>query len=273
MLKNIAIIVGKDIIEIKAYAKINLDFKILEKLPNGYHKIKSTFQAIDIYDTLIISKQKSGFKLTGYIVCPTKFNLITKAKAVLEKYVKRKLPCQIHLIKMIPISAGLGGGSSDAAATIIGLNEIYRLGLNLEELKKIALGVGCDVPFFVSNFGRALVKGIGEKIKPLKAEAPKIYVLARPNKRVKTVQVYKEYDKTRESFLKIVQKICPEVKKIQDYFSRITDKYGMSGSGPTIFAEFDSYDKAIKSIENFDIEKFDGDLFICKPVERTYEIL
>lgn len=260
-------------IKINAYAKINLDFKILKKLSNNYHKIKSTFQAIDLYDTLKISKEKSGFKLTGSVICPISLNIITKAKNILEKYVKRKLPCKIHLIKAIPISAGLGGGSSDAAATIIGLNKIYKLNLNLEELKKIALEVGCDVPFFVSNIGTALVGGIGEEIKPVSKDISKIFVLARPHKRIKTSQIYREHDKTGKNFFEIVSDICLEVKELNNYFSKITSKCGMSGSGPTVFAGFDSYDKATKAIKNFGIEKFDGDFFICKPTIKTYNIL
>lgn len=264
---------GQDKIEIKAYAKINLDLEILKKLPNGYHEIKSTFQAINLYDTLIISKEKSDFNLTGSVICPMRLNLIIKAKNTLEKYAKRKLPCKIHLIKAIPISAGLGGGSSDAAATIIGLNKIYELGFSSKKLKKIALEVGSDVPFFISGFGRALIEGIGEKIKPLNVENSKIYILARPHKRISTSQMYEEYDKTKKSFFELAKKKCPTIAKAFDYFSKIANRCGMSGSGPTIFAEFSSYNKAIKSIENLDIEKFNGDLFICKSVTRTYELL
>ena len=260
-------------IEIKAYAKINLDFKILNKLPNGYHKIKSIFQAVDICDTLLISKKKIGFRITGSIICQTSLNLITKAKNILEEYVKRKLPCEINLIKAIPISAGLGGGSSDAASTIIGLNKIYKLELSLEELKKIALRVGSDVPFFVSNYGRALVEDIGGKIKPLKVNTSRIYILARPHKRISTKQMYEEYDKTKKSFFELMKKICPVVTMVYEHFSKESYCCKMSGSGPTMFAEFDSYDKAVKSIESFNIEKFDGDLFICQPMTKTYNII
>ncbi len=284
--KNIKITIPEDMIiaenllkedqnkvEIKAYAKINLNFEILKKLPNGYHKIRSKFQAIDIYDTLMISKEKSGFKLTGSIICPTNLNLITKAKNILEDYVKKKLPCKIQLIKSIPISAGLGGGSSDAAATMIGLNKIYELSLSLEKLKKIALKVGSDVPFFISNFGTALVEGVGEKIKPLKVETSKIYVLVRPHKRISTAEMYKEYDKTKENFFEIAKRICPIIIEIYNHFSKKSNNCRMSGSGPTIFAEFSSYDEALKAIENFDIEKFEGDLFICRSIMKTYDII
>ena len=264
---------NQDKIEIKAYAKININLRILDKLPNGYHRIKSVFQAVNLCDIITISKTKKKFRLTGSIICPTNLNLITQAKNALEKHVKRKLPCKIHLIKAIPISAGLGGGSSDSAATIIGLNEIYDLRLSSKELKKIALKVGSDVPFFISNSGKALVEGIGEKIKPLNIETPKIYVLARPHKRISTSQMYKEYDQTKKSFFELAKERCPTIAKTFNYFSGISDKCGMSGSGPTIFAEFNSYDEATRSIGKFNIKKFDGDLFICKSVTKTYKIL
>ena len=262
---------NQDEIEMKAYAKINLDFKILSKLSDGYHKIKSVFQAVDLYDSLTISKSKN-FRLTGSMVCSTNLNLVTKAKDRLEEYTKRKLPCNIHLIKAIPVGSGLGGGSSDASATIIGLNRIYDLGLSLKELTKIALETGCDIPFFISNSGKALVTGKGEEIKPLNTEISKAYILARPHKRISTSQMYRDYDKTKKSFFKLAQEACPIITETCDYFSKVSDKCGLSGSGPTMFAEFSSQSKAIKAMDNFNIEKFDGDLFICKPVAGTYTI-
>lgn len=258
-------------IEIKAYAKINLDFKILGRLPNSYHKIRSIFQAVNLYDTIFISKEKK-FYLTGSIICTPKENLIVKAKEMLENFVKRRLPCKIHLVKNIPICAGLGGGSSDAAATLIGLNKIYSLNLNLKQLIGIGLKIGSDVPFFLSNNGTALVEGIGEKIKPIKKKLSKFYVLARPHKRIETSGMYHLFDKQGKTLLELAQKICPDCKKIYSYFAKISDEYGMSGSGPTLFAGFGSYDKAIKAIENLGIKKFNGDFFICTPCKRTYEI-
>jgi 2-C-methyl-D-erythritol 4-phosphate cytidylyltransferase len=259
------------ILEIKAYAKINLSFKILGKLPGGYHKISSVFQAVNLYDSLLISKSKK-FELSGSIVCSKDLNLIKKAKSILERYTKRKLPCKVHLIKAIPVSAGLGGGSSDAASFMVGLNKIYDLQIPANKLAKIALEVGCDVPFFVLNFGRALVEGKGEKIKALKVDVSKVYVLARPHKRVNTAQMYQDYDQTGKSFFKLAKKICPAINEACNYFSKVAYKCGMSGSGPTVFAEFGSFRQASKVIEKFGIEKFDGDLFICEPLEKTYKI-
>lgn len=260
-------------LQIKAFAKINLTLKILRKLSNGYHQIHSVFQAVCLYDTISIFKEKKGFYLTGSVVCPSKDNLITKAKKALENFIGRNLPCKIHLIKNIPISAGLGGGSSDAAATLIGLNKLFSLGLNLKQLAKVGFQIGSDVPFFLQGRSTALVEGIGERIKPIKRKISKVYVLARPHQRINTVEIYSLFDKRGKTFFELVREICPDVKRLYDYFLPISSECGMSGTGPTIFAGFDSYGKAIKSIENFGVEKFNGDFFICEPSDKTFEII
>ena len=260
-------------INIKAYAKINLNLKILDKLPNGYHKISSIFQAVDIYDNLSISKKQKGFCLTGSIVCPIEDNLITKSKKTLESFVEKELPCNIHLIKNIPVCAGLGGGSSDAAATLIGLNDIYSLNLSLKQLTGIGSKIGSDVPFFISNKGTALVEGTGEKIKQVKNKPSKFYILARPHKRVSTAKMYMMFDEKGKSFLELAQEICPVIEELYSYFDPIANECGMSGSGPTMFAGFNSYDKALRSIKGFGIEKFNGDFFICRPSEKTYTFI
>lgn len=259
-------------IDIKAYAKINLSLEVLNKLPTGYHEIKSIFQAIDIYDIISVDKTKKGFSLTGSIICEEKDNLITKSKKALEKFVEKELPCRIHLIKNIPVCAGLGGGSTDAAATIIGLNKVYELKLSLEQLIELGLKVGSDVPFFIANKGTALVEGTGEKIRPVKKKVSNFYVLARPHKRLSTTKMYSLLDETGKTFFEIAQQLCPEVKKAYGFFKNFSEECGMSGSGPTVFTGFNSYDKAVKVVESFGIEKFNGDFFICKPSKKTYEI-
>ncbi|MBI4812770.1 2-C-methyl-D-erythritol 4-phosphate cytidylyltransferase [Candidatus Falkowbacteria bacterium] len=260
-------------IEIKACAKINLSFEIIDKLSNGYHAIRSIFQAINLYDVIYIAKKDREYNLTGAIVCPSEKNLITKAKKALEEYVQKALPCTISLTKNIPISAGLGGGSSDAAAALIGLNKLYNLKLTKKELMKIGLSIGCDVPFFVANYGTALIEGVGEKIKPIKQKVSRFYVLMRPHQRISTAYMYQLYDRTGKQFSELIQKACPATKKICSHFSKYSGECGLSGSGPTIFAGFNSYDKATKTIESFGPENFDGDIFICRPIKKTYKSL
>ncbi|MGC9031475.1 MAG: 4-(cytidine 5'-diphospho)-2-C-methyl-D-erythritol kinase [Minisyncoccia bacterium] len=157
---------------IQANAKINLEFKILGKLDNGYHQIKSIFQSINLSDFLLIEKSKEN-KITGAIICPETENIIFKAKKELEKYIKKELPAKIHLQKTIPISAGLGGGSVDAAATIFGLNLIYNLKLSKKKLVELGKKVGADIPYFFYG-GTCKVEGIGEKIKTIKKNCQNI---------------------------------------------------------------------------------------------------
>ena len=259
-------------LEIKSYAKINLTLDILGKRPNGYHEIKSIFQAINLYDSLLISKTEKGYELTGSIITPLQENIVTRTKRTLETYVEKELPCKIHIIKNIPISSGLGGGSSNAAGVLVGLNQLYELNLDLEKLIDIGVKIGSDVPFFLANKGTALVQGIGEKIKPSRRIPSKFYVLARPHKRISTPEMYSLYDITGSTFLNLAKIICPEVKDIHNYLSSKTDKHGMSGTGPTLFAGFHSYEKAIEAVKGLISEKFNGDLFICRPVRNTYEI-
>ena len=264
-----------DKIEIRAYAKINLTLDILDKLPNGYHKINSIFQAINLYDTLLISKTENGFYLNGSVDCSNKENLIAKTREKIQDFISRNLSCKIHLFKNIPESAGLGGGSSDAAATLIGLNNLFKLNLDIEQLSEIGASIGSDVPFFVYNIGTALVKGTGEKIKESNRKPSNFYVLVKPRQEISTSKIYSLFDQynKKRSFLDLVQEICPSVKTLYSYFSLISNDYAMSGTGPTIFAGFDSYEEALKAKDNFKDKTFKGNFYICKPSKETYKII
>ena len=264
-----------DKIEIRAYAKINLTLDILDKLPNGYHKINSIFQAIDLYDTLLISKTENGFYLKNQVDCSNEENLITKAWKEMSDFVKKDLSCRIHVSKSIPESAGLGGGSSDAAAALIGLNNLFKLNLDIGQLSKIGAQVGSDVPFFIYNIGTALVKGTGEKIEKSNRNPSNFYVLAKPNQKISTSEIYSLFDQynNSKSFYELVQKICPSIKKLYSYFSPISKECAMSGTGPTIFAGFDSYEEALEAKDNFNGVTFKGDFYICKPSKKTYKIV
>ena len=264
-----------DKIEIRAYAKINLTLDVLDKLPNGYHKINSIFQAIDLYDTLLIFKAKNGFCLDGLVNCRNEDNLITKAWKKLENFTKIDLPCKINLLKNIPESAGLGGGSSDAAATLVGLNNLFKLNLDIGQLSKIGVQVGSDVPFFIHNVSTALVRGIGEEIKKSNRKPSNFYILAKPNQGISTPEIYSLFDQHNKSksFFELTQKICPSIKTLYLYFSLISNDYGMSGTGPTIFAGFNSYKEALRAKNNFKKEIFKGNFYICKSSKKTYEIV
>ena len=253
---------------IQANAKLNLDLKILGKRVDGYHQIESTFQSIDLSDFLLFEKHKEN-SFSGAIICPEAENIIFKAKKSLEKTLNRKLPCRIHLQKSIPIAAGLGGGSADAAATLLGLNLLYNLKLSKRKLTQIGVKIGADVSFFFYG-GTCKVEGIGEKITPFKQKLPKIFLIFRPHKRIETKKMYELYDKTGRNFLEINREICPEIKKLERYLSSFELKPKLSGSGPTIFCGLNNYKLAREIIEGY--KGFNGDIFICHPQKEALKM-
>jgi len=254
---------------IQANAKLNLDFKILGKRADGYHLIESTFQSIDLSDFLLFEKSKKD-SFTGTIIYPEEENIIFKAKQTLEKTLNKKLPCQIHLQKSIPIAAGLGGGSADAAATLTALNLLYNLKLSKKELVEVGVKIGADVPFFFYG-GTCQVRGIGGKVNPIKIKLPKFFLLFRPHKRMETKKMYELYDKTGKNFLELAREICPEINKIEKYFSKFKLKPKLSGSGPTMFWGTNNYKLAKKISENY--KNFNGDIFISHPQNKALKIL
>lgn len=254
---------------IQANAKLNLDLKILGKRTDGYHLLKSTFQSIDLSDFLLFEKSRDN-NLTGAIICPGAENIILKAKKILERTLNKKLPCRIHLQKSIPIAAGLGGGSTDAAATLLALNLLYKLNLPRKKLIEIGVKVGADVPFFFCG-GTCQVEGIGEKITPIRKKIPKFFVIFRPHKRIETKKMYEFYDRTGKNFLTLAKTVCPEIKNLEKYFSKFKLKLKMSGSGPTVFCGVNNYNLAKKISENYPV--FNGDIFICHPRNKALKIL
>lgn len=255
---------------IQANAKLNLSFKILGRRPDGYHEIESIFQSVDLSDFLLFEKAKNNY-FSGGIICPDSDNLILKAKNYLEKVVGKKLTCHIHLQKVIPIAAGLGGGSADAAAAILGLNLLYNLGLAKKELAKIGKSIGADVPFFFYG-GTCKVGGIGEKITPVKTSIPKFFVIFRPHKRIETKKMYELHDATGKDFPALAQEICPDIKNIERYLAELGITANLSGSGPTIFCGLDSYRLAQKISQGY-YPRFNGDIFICQPQKEALKVL
>lgn len=161
---------------IKAYAKINLGLDVVRRLENGYHEVKMVMQTVGIYDVLDFQRTAGGIVITtdsGEL--PTnEDNLIYKAaKLMIEKYHITE-GVKIHLEKHIPIAAGMAGGSTDAAATLKGMNRLFDLGCTLKDLMELGVNIGADVPYCVMG-GTALAEGIGEKLTPL-APAPDCYV-------------------------------------------------------------------------------------------------
>lgn len=182
-------------------AKVNFFLEVTGKRPDGYHELSTVFQAIGLYDRLTLEKTgEEGVRIED--VSPEKTvempldesNLAVKAALMLFSAFSLPGGLSIRIAKTIPSGAGLGGGSSDAAAVLYGLNTLYDLGLSAEELTPIAMRLGADVPFFLTG-GAALGAGIGEKLEPLPAERAVDLVIVKPAAFVSTKEVFETFDR------------------------------------------------------------------------------
>ena len=165
-------------ITLKAYAKVNLTLEVLGPRDDGYHDIVSIIQTIDLADTVSIEPSESLTLECNHPGLESPDNLVMRAASLLAEATGTRDGARILLSKGIPVAAGLGGGSSDAAAALTGLNSLWGLGLSTDELTPIAAQVGSDVPFFLHG-GTAMVQGRGEVVRPLPpADLPHVLVLA-----------------------------------------------------------------------------------------------
>jgi len=257
-----------------APAKINLFLRVLRKRADGYHDIVSLMQKITLYDELIFYPIPTGIVLNcpGSDLPTSEDNLVFRAAQSIFAYANYPSGVEIKLTKKIPLAAGLGGGSSDAATTLIALNKICSLNLKKNELMKLGAKIGADVPFFV--FGNnALASGIGDKLKALQ-DLPKInLVLIKPQFELSTKMVYENLNlrltrgKNNYSiprFLKmsdIIRELHNDLESVSlEMHPELADlkkmllRHGalgalMSGSGPTVFGIFRDGKEAKKILE------------------------
>ncbi len=261
-------------IALKAPAKINLFLRVLGRRPDGYHDIETLFQAIDLSDALIIEKSSRVTELNvpGFPELETEQNLVLKAKKTLEQIIGAKLPVKISLTKNTPISGGLGGGSSNCAACLKGINELFNLRVKDQELLEIAGRLGADVPFFLIG-GAAIGEGIGDRLTPVDLDSDYEIVLVNPGIPVDTGEMYRlvsrnlTLDSTRvklrvaldggagpldllgNQFQEMAVEKYPEIRaavKILEKFAQ--GRVLMSGSGATVFAAFENSEAPYQSI-------------------------
>jgi 4-diphosphocytidyl-2-C-methyl-D-erythritol kinase len=252
----------------KAPAKINLFLELKNKRKDGYHNLETIMQTVDLYDELTFESTDKGIFLEcNDKALPTNTsNLVYKAAKAFLDYFEIDKGIKIYLKKVIPMGAGLGGGSSDAAATIAALKKLYNVDTNKKELVGIASKLGADVPFFLTC-GTALCEGIGNIITPLKNINNLNIVLVNPTFGVNTINVYKKvkfpltnevkitkiktqidggsFD-TNEAFSSCFNRLedfvlpnYPEIAKIKDVLNSFGCISLMSGSGATVFGLFD----------------------------------
>lgn len=177
-----------------ARAKINLFLRVVRKRPDGYHELETLFERVSLADELSFRSASDGrvrLVVTGERLGAGPDNLVLRAAELLRRAHGPRLGARIRLVKRIPVSAGLGGGSSDAAAALVGLNRLWRLGLSKRRLLEHAAELGSDVPFFVLDEPFALGTGRGEILRPIRRPAARIWhVLAKPPHGISTRRAY-----------------------------------------------------------------------------------
>jgi 4-diphosphocytidyl-2-C-methyl-D-erythritol kinase len=181
-------------ITILSPAKLNLHLRILGKRPDGYHKLLTLFHRISLADTIVIRKISNGFKLTTNIPSleTGEGNLIARAYRVLQARFPGLGGVSVRLIKRIPLGAGLGGGSSNAACFLLGMKKLFGLKISFRELSAMGKTLGADVPFFLSGAGQALAWGIGEKLQKVPRGASLWFLLLVTDQGLNTKKVYQE---------------------------------------------------------------------------------
>ncbi len=177
----------------KARAKINLALDVCRRLENGYHEIKTVMQSVNIYDELEFKRRRDPDIILSvdsrYELGDLGNNLIFRAAKFMKEYYGIRQGIEIHLKKTIPVAAGMAGGSADAAATMLAMNEMFALKLDKEELMRQGLRLGADIPFCILG-GTALAEGVGEKLTPLPAPPRASLLVVKPPIMVSTKRVY-----------------------------------------------------------------------------------
>ena len=257
----------------KAYAKINLGLDVLGVLPNGYHQVKMIMQTVDLYDTVTVTRVETpGITMdvtleerTAVLEADDSNLCVKAAKCLLADAHRAPEGIHISLVKRIPIAAGMAGGSTDAAAVFLGLNELLELGYSRERLMELAVTIGADVPYCIMG-GTALSEGIGEELTKL-PDIPKWHVLiGKPPIDVSTKYVYEHLDAAEEiehpdidglqaaladgdlprsaalmgNVLALVtEPAYPVITEIRDIMKAEGAEVSlMTGSGPTVFGIF-----------------------------------
>ncbi|MBR5535405.1 MAG: 4-(cytidine 5'-diphospho)-2-C-methyl-D-erythritol kinase [Clostridia bacterium] len=267
-----------DTLTTKAFAKINLSLDVLGTLPNGYHEVKMVMQTVSLYDTVELTKTEEGISLG----CSLRFlptgreNLAYRAAEEFFAETNIKGGVKIFLKKLIPVGAGLAGGSSNAAAVLTGLNRLYEANLSTRKLCEIGARLGADVPYCIIG-GTRLAEGIGEKLSPLPTLPDCHIVLVKPSFSISTKWVYDNIDACEnithpptDELIRALEAgdlkgVCANMGNVledvsiahypiltsvkEDLISAGAIASQMSGSGPTVFGIFDNHEKAQKAKE------------------------
>ena len=264
-------------IKLKSRAKVNLSIDVLGKRQDGYHLVEMIMQTIDLYDLIEIKEKEENqitIKSASEEIPLDCNNLVYKAADLIKKTFNLTKGVEIYIQKNIPVAAGMAGGSSNAAAILVGLNKLWNLNLSNQQLEKIGLKLGADVPFCI-NGGAVLASGIGEELTPIKGLTKDVCILVcKPDLFVSTKEVYecidsKDIDKrpnnkflieclknedTRqlaENMFNVLEGVTmdkhPVIQQIKDIMTNNRALGAMmSGSGPTVFGLYENREDAVK---------------------------
>jgi len=264
----------------RAYGKINLSLDVLGRRANGYHDVSMVMQTVDLYDVITLRKlsDRDEIILTTDVdnIPLNEGNIVYKAIKLIKEEYGIDIGVSADIKKHLPVAAGMGGGSADAAAALRGMNTLFELGLKSERLEELGVRLGADVPFLIKG-GIALAEGIGEKLTALPAFPECSLVIVKPNVSVSTKEVYEAFDSLTEVVHPDIKKLTGSlgkedlryiVKLLGNVLEDVTiKKHGiideikrsllengavfsmMTGSGPTVFGIFENKEKAVMAGE------------------------
>ena len=251
-----------DSLKLYCPAKLNLNLSVLGKRVDGMHEINTRFQLINLFDEMMIkrtSNQSISVKANLGPSIEDSNNLVFTAIKLLSDHIGKKINCEVEIIKNIPLGGGLGGGSSNAAAALIGINFLFKLGLSAEELMQLGKKLGADVPFFI--FGKnAFASGIGEILKEESKHLDDKYLLLFPQIHSSTKELFSQWDDLNKSaqesilineensFLPIFLNQNQDIKII---FHELCEcnSFKLSGTGSTIFCAYNDVNEIEKTLK------------------------
>ena len=286
-------------VRLRAYAKVNFALDVIGLRVDGYHDIATVMQSISLSDEVEIERIAEGFEFTfepeGAEIGPPERNTAYVAWKSLQRLTGGALPASVRLRKWVPVGAGLGGGSADAAAVLVGLNQLFDLGLRADELREVGARVGADVPFCISG-GTALGEGVGEMLTPLPGPPTQHLVLVKPHRSADTGEIYRAHDAAGAESARCVEPVVsalqsrslrdfaasvgndltsvtsdlvPEVAALQrDLLAKGALGAAMSGSGTAVYGIFDDEGAAERAANTVDAP-FTG---VYEPVPHGVEI-
>jgi 4-diphosphocytidyl-2-C-methyl-D-erythritol kinase len=281
-----------------AFAKINWSLRVIGRRPDGYHEIDTLLQTISLCDTIGITATEENrivLSCDDRSLPADERNLVWRAAAALQVRCATKRGARIHLEKRIPVHAGLGGGSSDAAVALLGLTYLWNASINEDELLELAAGLGADVPFFLYG-GTACGTGKGSDITPLHDAVDKFLLVIKPNANISTSRAYEALNAAAlttsnaktilstsqrssvpdilsseallNDFEAVVLQLEPEIERAKGVLMKAGAQAALlAGSGAAVFGVFDNKDAQERAIQSIELET-GWRVFPCSTVGR-----